>query len=971
MRILNICLCILLLANLSGSLGASEPLSVPESLKRLRLHPELKIECVAAEPLVIDPVAIRFDAQGRMWVVEMRDYPHGPADGKSGQSQVKILTDEDGDGRFDRSVIFADQLLFATGVLPWKNGALVTYAGAVDFMQDTDGDGRADRRETWFRGFAQQNPQLRANHPRLNIDGLVYVANGLRGGEVMDARRADAKKVPISGMDFRFDPHTGQYSAASGVGQFGMTVDDFGNRFVCTNRNPFKHIVLENDQVTRYDLAAVESVVHDVAAAGVESRVFPISRAWTTSNLHAGQFTAACGLNLYLGDGLSDEFTGDAFTCDPTGNLVHRERLKRHGATFRGRRARRRVEFLASDDEWFRPVNLETGPDGALYVVDMYRAVIEHPQFMPQELKQRPDLRLGDDRGRIYRVFHQRDKPKTTFTSDASLKQLVQALEDANGWTRATAFQLLLERLPETDAPALRQLARTTKSAAGCSRALWLLHLAKALDPDTVKYALAHQSPDVRQQAVRLAEYYVAADSKLHKAWLQRAGDPGQAVRFQLALAISGQDDAIRIPALQRIATRGDSDVWLHRAIRIGAKEAADQLLLRLLANEGNPQRWLSSENAVKLVADLIASTVRSADATKLAQVSQQLIASEDLKQRDKTALLADLLVAAARRRITVAQFSEQPDVVQQIEQQFFAPARQALQQQRIDERTADSVLRLLSVDLASTAILAEFAISDARPAWRASALQTLAARKDFDGWPKLLESYPAESPVMRRAILDAHLRNANRTIALLDAFEAGTLRTTELDRTRANRLLKHRDATIRNRATKLIAAATQDRQQVLKQYSPVVARGGNAQKGREVFAKQCATCHRIGDVGVNVGPDISDSRVKTAQQLLNDVLIPNQAIDNNYLSYSVSLDDGQLLSGILAAETANSVTIREPENKTTTIPRSQIDEIRSNGISLMPDGVEKNITAEQMADLIAFIKNWRYMDGKTPLGKE
>ncbi len=274
----------------------SSPLSPQESLKHFHLPPGLKIELVACEPQVIDPVALRFDEDGRLWVVEMRDYPHGPAEGQPPRSRIRVLEDRDGDGFYETAQTFADKLLFVTGVQPWRGGVIVTMAGSVRYMKDENGDGWADRQETWYTGFAEQNSQLRANHPRFALDNHIYIANGLRGGAVVDARHPGGKPVSISGMDFRFDPRTFAFEAVSGVGQFGLAFDDYGNRFMCSNRNPVKHIVLPDAAIKRNPRVAIPSAFHDVAAAGADSHVYPISRAWTTSTLHAGQFTAACGV---------------------------------------------------------------------------------------------------------------------------------------------------------------------------------------------------------------------------------------------------------------------------------------------------------------------------------------------------------------------------------------------------------------------------------------------------------------------------------------------------------------------------------------------------------------------------------------------------------------------------------------------------------------------------------------------------
>ncbi|MGH7140908.1 MAG: PVC-type heme-binding CxxCH protein, partial [Pirellulales bacterium] len=445
-----------LLLTIGSTLAATEhtqtdavksPLAPEASVGHFKLPPGVKIELAAAEPEVIDPVAVRFDEDGRMWVVEMRDYPNGPASGERPLSRVKVLEDIDGDGRFETARLFADQLLFATGVQPWHGGVIVTYSGRIDWMKDTDGDGRADLREHWFTGFAEENPQLRANHPRFALDNFIYVANGLRGGMVTSTWARTRREVSISGRDFRFEPLRGDCGAVSGNGQFGMTFDDYGNRFICSNRNPLMHVVLDERYLARNPLLAVPAVVNDVAAAGDNSHIFPISQAWTTSILHAGQFTAACGAEFYRGDALPERFFGCGFTCEPTGNLVHCETVEPAGATFVGRPEREGVEFLATADSWFRPVNLQTGPDGALYVVDMYRAVIEHPQFVPDELKQRPDLRDGDDRGRIYRLVAEgaSKRPAMSKLGDVGPEKLAPLLAHRNPWYRNTAARLLYE----------------------------------------------------------------------------------------------------------------------------------------------------------------------------------------------------------------------------------------------------------------------------------------------------------------------------------------------------------------------------------------------------------------------------------------------------------------------------------------------------------------------------------------------
>ena len=301
----------------------SKPPIPSASLASMRLLQGFQVECVAAEPEVQDPISIRFDELGRMWVVEMPDYPM-PLDPQAPpQGRIRRLEDRDGDGRYETSVEFAKGLNFATGLQPWKDGWLVTVAGRLIHLRDTDDDGQADAEETWVEGFAQDNTQLRANHPTLSIDGQIYIANGLRGGEVREAGAEGANLISLQGNDLQLDPHTRWIVAVTGVGQFGMTFDDVGRRFICSNRNPGMHVVLEPQDILLGSRVQVARLVQDVAAAGEASRIYPISRFWTTSNLHAGQFTAACGVLRFRGLGLGKAGENWLLTCDPTGNLVH------------------------------------------------------------------------------------------------------------------------------------------------------------------------------------------------------------------------------------------------------------------------------------------------------------------------------------------------------------------------------------------------------------------------------------------------------------------------------------------------------------------------------------------------------------------------------------------------------------------------------------------------------------------------
>jgi putative membrane-bound dehydrogenase-like protein len=947
------------------------PLSPAESQAAFQLaDPALRIELAAAEPDVIDPVAIRFDEDGRMWVVEMRDYPLGPPAGGAPLSRIRILEDRDGDGLYEAATTFADELSFVTGLQPWKGGVFVTLAGRVAYMKDTDGDGEMDLDETWFEGFAEQNSQLRANHPRLALDNHIYVANGLRGGKVVNRRLPDEPVIDISGMDFRFDPHTGKAEAVSGNGQFGLCFDDWGNRFTCSNRNPCRHVVIEDRYLRASPGVSVPAVMHDVAAFAENSRIYPISRAWTTSNLHAGQFTAACGVYIYRGDLLPAEYKGNVFTCDPTGNLIHREIMQPTGPTFTSKPAYEGKEFLASPDEWFRPVNMELGPDGALYVVDMYRCVIEHPDFVPDELKQRPDQRLGDDRGRIWRIVPKDANPKRKQAnplSKASSADFVKLLDHANAWQRETAQRLLVESQTEEALAQIKSVAKDGREPLGRVHAFWTLQGLDALDQSLLGHAKANGDRRVGRHGLLLCELSEAGRGMLDTIGLH---DGDRQLRFQAQLSLLV---ATHPPLSTPLTDAEFRQLWYLTSPAEDPWEVVG--LLMLLGPDRTPefaQTLLSKEkHSYRLrgpAIDLLERVAEMSQACARPGAAQATVVAAVAALSSSQPELGVAALAGMSRRWARGQGSP----LDAQSKESLLPAAALLPIVRDGNQTPAmraKAIGLLAYAREGQEEIARLIEHEQDQVLRIAAIGALARVAGTEHWQPLLDGLVSDTPAARRAILDGMLANAERTKLLLDAIEAGRIKPSELDPLQAKRMLESRDGAIKQRAGKLFAAATpEDRVKALADYQPVLTMQADATRGRAVFEKNCAACHKIGDLGVNVAPDISDSRTKTAAQLLADIVQPNRAIDNNYLSYSVRLVDGTVASGILTTETATSVTLRQQGGKDLTVLRTEIDELRSSGQSLMPEGLERQIPQQEMADLLSFIKNWRYLDGKTPV---
>jgi putative membrane-bound dehydrogenase-like protein len=955
------------------------PLSLEQSLKEFRITPGLRIELVAAEPDVESPVAMAFDEDGRLWVVEMPDYPSGPPRGQPPGGRVRILEDRDGTGRYRQTSVFADRLLFANGLLRWRDGVVVTAAPQILFLRDTTGAGRADKREVLFEGFAAENPQLRVSHPVLGLDNGVYVANGLRGGTVRRAGRPDTKPVNISGMDFRFDLVHDTCEAVSGMGQFGNAFDAWGRRFVCDNRHHLRHLVLEDRYIKRNPYLAVPAVVEDPSELtegplSSGGRVYPLSSNWTTSNLHAGRFTSACGVLLYRGERLPDECRRSAFTCEPAGNLLHQEVLRPQGASFRSRPARDGVEFLASPDDWFRPVSLAEGPDGALYVVDMYRAVIEHPEFMPPELKNRPDLVLGRDRGRIWRILPADAPPRPVKPrlGKAPTEELVRLLEHPGGWWRSTAQRLLLERQDRAAVGPLKKLCASSEEPLARVHAAWLLDGLGALGAEQVQGLLNHPHPRVREHAVRLAERWLAQSPAVQDRVRGLASDLDPQVRFQVALSLGEWDDPRVVEPLAAVARAGAEDPWTRLAVATAVPRRAGALIAALCGS----QEGQATPARLVLLRELATLVGGRGDAGEVAGLLDTLqhLPGPDPSRRQMAGLIGLADGMGRRGKQLSAFFAALPDSRKGAGDVAARLLRRAAELATDSKR--DVADRLTAVGLLAHAPwdtarpVLEGLLDDASQEVRLAAVRALAAQPRAEVAGLLLKGWRGYTPAVRREVSEAVLRQPDRILVLLQEVEAGRIKPADLDPQRSRQLMGHPRADVRERARKLLEhSLPADRKQVLERYRAALKLKGDPQHGREVFRKNCATCHRVAGVGVDVGPDVSDTRTKTPEQILLDVLDPNAAIDNNYLSYTITTKGGKVLTGLIAAETGSSVTLRRAEGQQDVVLRQDVEEIQSSGASLMPEGLEKSLSLQDVADLIGFLKNWRYLDGQVPLG--
>jgi putative membrane-bound dehydrogenase-like protein len=557
------------------------PKSPEEALASFQMRPGFRIELVASEPVVVDPVYLDWGADGRLWVVEIRDYPLGmDGKGKPG-GVVKVLEDSNGDGRYDKATPFLVGVPFPTSVMPWRKGVLVAAAPDLFYAEDTDGDGRADVRKVLFTGFNPGNQQHRFNGFEWGLDGWIYAANGDSGGRVKSV--ASGKVISISGRDVRFRPDTGEIEAVSAQTQYGRRRDDWGNWFGNNNPTWLWHVTLPEHYLRRNPRLAVKSVRHVLANYEDSTRVFPSSAPMVRPNQpwSLNHVTSACSACPYRDDLFGPEFATSIFISEPVHNAIHREVLAREGAGFTSRRApgEEQSEFLSSTDNWFRPVTLKTGPDGALYIADMYRFVLEHPEWISPEMQARLDLRAGEDKGRIYRIvptprrdeLHEsplrQDKRPIPNLAKLNSRELVAAMDSPNGWQRDTVQRLLYERGDKSATESLRRMLTVTHAPQVRLQALATLGLLGTLASETLIAALADPHPGVRCEAMRQSEAMAGEGAALFSAVAALASDGDTAVRLQAAFSLGAWPPEKSDPFLRELAARDDADEILRIAV--------------------------------------------------------------------------------------------------------------------------------------------------------------------------------------------------------------------------------------------------------------------------------------------------------------------------------------------------------------------------------------------------------------------
>lgn len=963
----------------SDELPRIAPVEPSDALSTFVVAPGFRIELVASEPLVTDPIAIDFDPNGVLYAIEMRDYSEHPDENLG---RVRRLVDENGDGVWDSSTIFAEGLSWPTAILCVDSGVLVGAPPELVFLRDGDGDGVAEERQIVMTGFGRSNVQGLMNSLRYGLDHRIHGATSSSGASlnwtIDSTNEPMSEPLELRGRDFAIDWQQGTIEPTAGGGQHGIDFDPWGDRYVCSNSDHLRYVRYEDRYLGRNPWFAAPAPTVSIAADGPQADVFRSSpvEPWRivrtrlrTSGIvpglvegggrPAGYFTGATGVTIYEPEPGANAMPW-AIVADVGSNLIHRKQLTRVGNSYLGERIDQQSEFVASTDIWFRPVQFSVGPDGGLYVVDMYREVIEHPASLPEVIKRHLDLDSGRERGRIYRIVPDDFVyPGSPTLGHSTNEQLIESLNDPRVWHRRTATRLLIE---QADTRVIAQLVQQFGDAAKRPEfrlhAMSVLDALGGLDETLLIKALSDENEEVRRWGAKWSERQPQASASLVRAVAALADDPSLRVRTQAAFSLGAWRSIAADAALAKIAARDFEDDVARVAVTTSLSTDATNVLGSLIRSE----------------------QVRgsSIGAAWLGELLGQVLARKDRTEK------IDLLNWLERWP------SEDPQAAMWLERSLSGlatdhPWREeilAVGGEEAMQRRTELLARLLSVAVDSSLEESErvAAIEELKRAETGAVIDTLEkltepqepasvqfaaiegllARGESPEVAEILvRRWPSLSPTLRRLAMDGLLQRPAWILQVLSAIQEGRLSTADLDRSQLMRLTSFPDEEIQRLAAEVIDAPG-PRDELIETYRPALELVGDAERGAAVFARVCANCHRVGEVGHEVGPSLESFRNRGTEALLLNVLDPNREINPQFLAYGAATSDGRQVLGMIDGETASSVTLKMAEGKRETIRRAELEAFSSTGVSLMPEGLEKDIDVQAMADLFEFLMQER-----------
>jgi putative membrane-bound dehydrogenase-like protein len=892
--------------------------------------------------MVTAPVAMAFDENGRLFVVEMRGYPtRGGASDRLGR--VRMLEGMNEDGVFQNSTIYAENLAWPSAVACYAGGIFVATAPDIIYFKDTNGDGIADARQVVMGGFGGSNaldPNLLPNNFNWGLDNRIHGVTAGIGGEISVNDRGAL--VSIAGSDFSFDPRSLEVFAEAGPARSGLSFDTRGRKFVTDFVRPLLSPSYDLRYASRnpfYPKPPALAVVADPFAPVYRfvpppSVVAP-SRAVT--NIVARAMTMARGCVVYRGRAFPTNYFDNVFIADPEAHVIHRLILREEGLDAVAQRApeESKTEFLISKDPSFRPFQLINGPDGALYIADM------------QE---------GSERGRIYRILPEHFKrAKSPQLGKARTYDLVSTLAQGSGWHRDTAARLLYERKDPAAPPLLRGTLTQSRLAQGRVMALHGLLGAGALTEDDVLKAMRDPDARVREHAVLTCEtLFKNGDASEAILGQLRAliEDPSPRVRLQLAFTLGELRRADKAIALGRLLRRDLTSPGMRNAALSSAENGAGDLFT-VLAGDVPFRNAPAGFEFLGQLTTMIGISGRQDAVTQTAN----FIARGGWDPSQVYGLLYNLGEGLYRTRSSLALVDTQGAL-----QLFYTGALNIASDTSQPEAVRTAATRLLGVSTLSVGSIVDWLLlicsPPTGPELQCAAVETLSRYNDPQIVNAFAQMWPLLMPVARNRAISALLSRDSQVAAVLDALQNGKLPASDLSSEQRNLLRTHSVPAIRLRALELLGPVPVTRPDVMERFKPALGLRGAVDRGREIFRQRCAECHLPN--GQNrvpgLGPDLVQARTYSKDQLLSSILEPNLRVRPDYATRIVESKEGESLAGIVTDENPSTLTLTQMGGRKLVWPQLNVRSVQTRSWSLMPEGLEQGLSAQDMADLIEYV---------------
>jgi putative membrane-bound dehydrogenase-like protein len=927
-----------------------QPLTPAASMQTIRMPKGWSVELIASEPLVEDPVNFAFGADGAVWVVEMGDYPSGGS--RSGR--IKRLTDSNGDGKLDSSTVFLDNLSYPAGVYAWRDGIVVACAPDVFFARDTNADGVADERRVLLSGFPLANPQHRVNGFTYGLDHRLHMGTGSEVKEILEV--TTGRKIQVSGCDLSLDVDTGIATLETGTTQYIRGCDDWGNWFGNDNSHPIFHYVYDREWLNA-SRSSIRSPSQHLMQPPSAPPVYPIRRDTDRFNdlFAANRFTSACSSIFCRSPGATPEMQGCAMVCESVHNLVSRIQVQANGASFTGSRLDedKQSDWLRSDDPWFRPVRIENGLDGTLWIADMYRRVIEHPEWIPNDWQRRIDVRAGENLGRIYRAFRSDFTPYANFNwSKADEEQLLSALGSPSSaisdmarqqliWRHNTASKVIPDKLRSLQSQSelavvrLRALA-TLNAMQECTPSDWIIGC-KDSDSRVVRWAIQQMSKQKLIHGEMREAVLAVSRSELAKQ--------SSALSLQLIVALSLCDEP-EFAESGRLLSQHAGDPWINQTIALLPPKGIDPIVEVLLSSANVRSRSMLDALIPK--------------------------ATPALKQKLREQILVSASVRPGWHFALAQQFALDDDKSVRLNDaalgRLQSDAETAIRDNSAELNTRRSALDLIvsktgSDDSKTIGFLVDTLV-DCQDFGFSAALAKGLGSLGKSSIAAALNQWEKLAPATRSLMVSESISRDENALMLLERLAAGSLNAEALQPAQIEQLRASKNADIGAYVLKLFGPAPgSDRQAIVSDFMNrwPVSLSTTSDQGEVLYKKHCAQCHQDrtdeGGVVPSVGPNLQALSVWQNEAWLSAILDPNKAVESKYRRLSILTHDGITIVGLKARENEDSIELVNDQGALIRLPRSSIDTLRESEKSLMPEGFEKVLTPDDLASVVTFIR--------------